>query len=566
LLIFAAGVVTGAPAGGTGRHAVGGKSVLSGGFASSEVGGFWGAELKHAGWDAIVIRGRSEKPVYLWIHDDKAELRDASQLWGKATADVETALKEELGDKRIRVAQCGPAGEKLVRFACVMHDVNRAAGRTGQGAVMGSKNLKAVVVRGSGKLPLAEPAKVQEVARWLRDNYMTHMGAIHEHGTNAGLLGLSATGGLPTRNFQQGTFEGAEKISGEAMTNTILVERDSCWACPVQCKRVVETHGRYETLPVYGGPEYETIGSFGSMLGVDDLEGIAYVNQQCNAYGLDTISAGVTIAWAMECFERGLLTTEDTGGLELKFGNIQAAIELVEQMAQRTGFGAILAEGSLRAARKVGRGTEKYAMQIKGQEIPMHEPRLKVALDIGYATSPTGADHCHNVHDTFYSTEGNNALDMRSVGILHPPVASVLDAEKVRLAVVATNKRLFCNSLGLCHFMAYHYQHLADLVNGVTGWNCSVHELMLVAERSMAMARAVNYREGMTAKDDVNHWRFMTPFTSGPVAATIIPAEEKKKAMDLYYDYRGWDKESGAPTKSRLHELGLHWLAEELYK
>jgi aldehyde:ferredoxin oxidoreductase len=350
------------------------------------------------------------------------------------------------------------------------------------------------------------------------------------------------------------------------MTNTILVERDSCWACPVQCKRVVETHGRYETLREYGGPEYETVGSFGSLLGNDDLEGVAYANQLCNAYGLDTISAGVTIAWAMECFERGLLTTKDTGGLELKFGNIQAAIELVEQMAHRTGFGDVLAEGSLRAARKIGRDTEKYTMQIKGQEIPMHEPRLKVALDIGYATSPTGADHCHNVHDTFYNTEGNNALDMRSVGILHPPAANVLDAEKLRLAVYATNKRLLGNSMGYCHFMAYHYQQLADLVNGVTGWNVSVHELMLVVERSMALARAVNYREGLTAKDDVNHWRFATPFTSGPVPATIIPPADKKKAMDLYYDYRGWDKKTGAPTASHLHQLGLHWLAEELYK
>ncbi len=566
LLIFATGVVTGAPVGGSGRSAVGARSPLTGGFGEGDVGGFWGVELKRAGWDAIIITGQAEKPVYLWVKDDQVEIRDGAHLWGKQTAEVEEILKDELGDKRIRVTQCGVAGENLVRYACVINDVNRAAGRTGLGAVMGSKNLKAIVVRGTGRVELADRDQVRQVADWLRDNFKeTWALGLHENGTDNGLLYLSQAGGLPTRNFQQGSFEEANSLTGQTMTDTILVGRDTCFACPVTCKRKVKVTGRYEVDPVYGGPEYETAAALGSCCGIDDLEAVAYGNQLCNAYGLDTISTGVTIAWAMECFERGLLTEEDTGGLELRFGNVQAMTNLIEQIAHRQGFGDLLAEGSLRAAKRIGRETERYAMQVKGQEFPMHEPRIKFAHDLGYATSPTGADHMHNIHDGGYSSEGG-IQGVRSLGILEPMPFDYLGPEKVRLAKYHIDWQVFWNCLGLCMFMPYSREQMRDVVQGVTGWNSSIFELMKAGERALALARAFNYREGFTAQDDVAHWRFSTPFESGPKQGTKVPAEDIAQALDLYYEMRGWDKETGAPTTGKLHELGIGWVAELLYR
>lgn len=566
LLIFAPGVVTGVPLAGGGRNAVGAKSPLTGAFGEGDVGGFWGAELKRAGWDAIVITGQAKEPVYLWIRDDETEIRDASHLWGRKTAEVEQILREELGDARIRVTQCGLAGEKLVRYACVINDINRAAGRTGLGAVMGSKKLKAIAVRGTGRVAVADADKVRQAARWLSDNFMDEWtGDLHEDGTDGGLLDLSESGGLPTRNFQEGAFEGATKITGETMTRTILVDRDACFACPIYCKRKVKATGRYEVDPIYGGPEYESVAALGSCCGIDDLEAIAYANQLCNAYGLDTISTGTTIAWAMECFERGLLTTEDTGGLELNFGNTEAMVTLVEQIAHREGFGDLLAEGCLRAAQKIGRGTERYAMQVKGQEAPMHEPRIKFALNLGYATSPTGADHMHNIHDTEYESEGGSVQDMRRLGILGPIPPDYLGPEKVRLAKYHIDWQVFWNCLGLCMFMPYRKDRMRDIVQGVTGWNSSIFELMKVGERALAMARAFNYREGFTAKDDVAHWRFSTPFESGPAKGVEVPAKDMTTALDLYYEMCGWDKETGAPIRGKLVELGIGWVADLLY-
>jgi aldehyde:ferredoxin oxidoreductase len=562
VLIFANGVVTGAPVGGSGRNAVGAKSPLTNGFGEGDVGGFWGAELKRAGWDAIVITGRAEEPVYLWIKDDQVEIHNAAHLWGKETAEVEVILKEELGDKRIRVTQCGLAGENLVRYACVINDAHRAAGRTGLGAVMGSKKLKAIAVRGAGQVELADRDKVLQVAHWLRGHFKDEWPDGQENGTSGLVIRLNESGALPTRNFQEGSFEEAEKITGATMTETILVGRGTCFACPMTCKRKVKVTGRYEVDPTYGGPEYETVAALGSCCGIGDLEAVAYGNQLCNAYGLDTISTGVTIAWTMECFEQGLLSKEDTGGLELHFGNAQAMITLIEQIAHRQGFGDLLAEGSLRAAERIGRGTDRYAMQVKGQEIPMHEPRAKFALNLGYATSPTGADHMHNIHDTEYVS---GIQSIQSLGILKPLPVDYLGPEKVRLAKYHIDWRVFHNCLGLCIFLPYSREQRRDITQGVTGWNSSLFELMKVGERALAMARAFNYREGFTAKNDVAHWRFSAPLKSGPNEGVKVPAEDMAKALDLYYEMCGWDKETGAPTAGKLHELGIGWVAELLY-
>jgi len=568
VLVFANGPVTGTPVPGSGRNAVGAKSPLTGGFGESDVGGFWGAELKHAGWDAIVITGQAEEPVYLWIKDDQVEIRDAAHLWGKKTAEVETVLKEQLGDKRIRVAQCGLAGENLVRYACVINDLHHAAGRTGMGAVMGSKKLRAIAVRGTSRVELADRKQVLQVIGPVRDE-LKQATRFQKYGTSGAVLRINEEGALPARNFQEGTFEGAEKISGQTMAETILVARGTCFACPLTCKRKVKVTGRYEVDPTYGGPEYEALVSLGSCCGIDDLEAIAYANQLCNAYGMDVISTGLTVAWTMECFERGLLTTEDTGGLELRFGNAQAMTTLVEQIAHRQGFGDLLAEGSLRAAKRVGRETEQYAIQVKGQEVPpSYDSRTRFALSLGYATSPTGADHMHNIKDHYYTSERGMQW-VRPLGVLEPipadRLADYLGPEKVRLAKYHIDWAVFGNCLGLCMFMPYEGKEwIRDVVQSITGWDSSVFELMKVGERALTIARAFNYREGFTAKDDATHWRFSTPLKSGPNEGAKVPAEDMAQALDLYYEMRGWDKKTGAPTAGKLYELGIGWVTELL--
>ena len=349
-LVFANGPITGAPLGGSGRNSVGAKSPLTGGFGEAEVGGYWGAELKRAGWDGIVVEDKADSPVYLSIRNGDVQIRDARHLWNRTTAEVEHSIREELGDRLTRVALTGKAGQNLVRYACVLNDLNHAAGRAGMGAVMGAKNLVAVAVRGSVGVELAEPARVKAAAKWLADNYLNTSRIMQDLGTACGLLSLNAAGILPTRNFRSGVFEGAEKISGEAMRDSILVRNDTCFACPIRCKRVVEAQGPYEVDPKYGGPEDETIAAFGSNCGVDDIRAIAKANELCGAYGLDTIATGNVIAFAMECFEKGLLTTNQTDGLELRFGGASAMVAMVEKIANREGIGDVLAEGVMRAA------------------------------------------------------------------------------------------------------------------------------------------------------------------------------------------------------------------------
>ena len=562
-LIFSSGVITGIPTAGSGRNDVGAKSPLTGGWGDAQVGGFWGAELKRAGWDAIIVEGKADKPVYLWINDDKVEIRDASHLWGKATAEVEKQIQDELGDKRIRVSQIGPAGEKLVRLAGIASDINRYYGRCGLGAVMGSKMLKAIAVRGHKAVPLADSGKIKEVARWLTDVALEGMKNFTAYGTSVGVAGLHAASILPTFNFREGQFDGHNDITGQTLAETLLIKRDNCYACPINCKRVVKVGPPYNVDPVYGGPEYETIASLGSLCGIDDLKAIAHGNQTCNALGLDTIGVGTTIAFAMECYENGLLTKEDTGGLELKFGNAEAMMKMVEMIGRREGLGDLLAEGAKRAAEKIGRGAAQYAMHIKGQELPMHDPRGKVGLGIGYATSPTGADHMHNIHDTMFVAP--NAL-MRNLGIQEGLPATELSPAKVRLFDYLVNWTHFVNSALLCAFLPYDPSQVNDLVQGATGWDTSVWELMKVGERALALTRIFNAREGFTAKDDYLPERLYKGVSSGPLKGKGIDKAAMQEAIQTYYKMAGWDPERAVPTPEKLQELDLGWAVEELDK
>jgi len=564
-LIYATGPITGQPMAGGGRHMIGGKSPLTGGFAGSEAGGFFGAELKRAGWDAIIFEGTAEKPVYLWINDDQVELRPAEHLWGMETADVEERLREELGERRLRVSQCGPAGERLARIANVMHDAARAAGRTGLGAVMGSKKLKAVAVRGTRRPPVADQEALGELAKWFRDHYKETGSVVFSTlGTMRMVRANQGVGGLPTRNFQQGVFEGFESLTAERSLETITVERDTCFGCPIRCKWVAEV--KSDTYPVhrkYGGPEYETAGSMGSLCGIDSLEVVAYANQLCNANGLDTIGAGVSIAFAMECYERGLLTKEDTGGLDLRFGNAEALITMLERIVRREGLGDLLAEGSLRAAKKIGRGAERFAIQIKGQEVAMHDPRVKYGHGLGIGVSPTGADHMHSAHDSGYTTQGGiEALE--PFGIIEPLPWDDLSADKARMMRYAIISRVLDNLTGMCMFQMWSPQQKADIIRAATGWETGISDLWLAAERAYDMARAFNAREGFGPEDDMMPPRFYEAMREGPVAGKAPSEEQYRAALAAFYGMMGWDATTGAPTRGKLMDLGITWVADAI--
>lgn len=566
LLIFSAGVITGVPISGAGRNSVGAKSPLTGAFGQSDAGGYFGAELKRAGIDAIIVKGRAERPTYIWVQDGKVELRDASHLWGKTTGESQRLLQEELGDSGIRTAQIGPAGEKMVRFACVNNDISHIAGRTGMGAVMGSKNLKAVAARGHQTVSMAKPEAVKDLAKWMSDNATGLAGGLRLHGTAGGVAMYGKIGALPTRNWREDVFEGAMDIAGHTMTKKYLVARRSCYACAVRCKREVKVDEPYVVDPAYGGPEYESLAALGSNCGVGDLAAVLKACEICNSYGMDTISCGGVVSFAMECFEEGLLTLKDTDGIELRFGNAQALVAMVERIGRREGLGAVLGEGVARAAKTIGRGAEKYAYHIKGQEMPMHEPRFKHGLGMGYAVSPTGADHCHNIHDEMYSREGPPLEEVKSLGILEPLPPMDESAAKMRMLAYGQIQKHLCNCLVMCTFVPWGNPQIQQIVEGVTGWSTTGFELMKVGERALNMARLFNYREGFAVQDDCMPQRFFNPIPSGPLAGAVLNLAKFDQARLLYYRMMGWDEASGAPSESKLLELGLGWATQLLVR
>ncbi len=560
-LIFAAGPLTGVPVGGCGRDCVGAKSPLTGGFGESEAGGYWGTELKLAGFDAIIVEGKADKPVYIFIQDGQVEIKNAQHLWGMKTLECQDAICEELGDKNVKVTLIGPAGENLVSFACVLNDLDAAAGRTGMGAVMGSKNLKAIACRGHQRLSLANPEAVSAIGHWIRDNTPVANKGMRDFGTARVVKILNDAGGLPTRNFQLGSIDGVDAITGQTMTDTILVKRRSCFACPVQCKREVKVDGPYTVDSRYGGPEYETIAALGSNCGITDLKAIAKGHEVTNAYGIDSISCGMAISFAMECFENGLLTLKDTGGIDLRFGNATAMLQMIELISRREGLGALLAQGVARAAKEIGHGAEEFALHIKGQELPMHEPRWKQGLGVGYAVSPTGADHCHNIHDPAYNSLTPLMEDLKALGVLEPLAVDDLSPAKIRILTYHSNWMHFLNSAVCCFFVMVYgsvgFQRVSDLVSAVTGWNTSVFELIKVGERVTNLGRIYNLGNGFTAQDDVLPKRFFTPQASGPLQGVALDREAFHKALETYYEMMGWP--GGKPSPTKLGELGIDW-------
>jgi aldehyde:ferredoxin oxidoreductase len=505
---------------------------------------------------------------------------------------VEEVLKDELEDGRVQIAQVGPAGERLVRFSAVMNMANRAHGRTGMGAVMGSKRLKAIVVRGGKKkLPMADPEGLRQIMKASLPDTREDgdMWRLAKYGTSEILNGQEAVGGLPTRNWQSGAMgtERAERISGEALFDTLLrgadegtqikQGRDTCYSCAIRCKRVVEAEWEERALdPESGGPEYETISAFGSYCDIDDLAAIGYANQLCNDYGVDTIAAGATMAFAIECFEKGLITAGDTGGIELGWGKAAEMIAMLEQTLKREGFGDLLAEGSEEAARRIGGGAEALAVTVKGAELPAHMPQVKRSLALIYAVNPFGADHQSSEHDPFYEPEAFDTeyerygVRMAEVGLTDPQDPTVLNPEKVEFALRTQYAYSAMDTESVCQFVygpAWQLMTMGDLgrvVTTVTGWETTVDDLLETGARRLNMLRAFNAREGITRERDTLPKRLFERLSGGLSDGTALDESEFAAALDEYYRQAGWDVATGNPTRETLESLGLNWVADEI--
>lgn len=575
VLTLMAGVTTGAPISGQSRLNANAKSPISGGIGDSQSGGFFPAELKFAGFDGIVIKGKSPKPVYLAIVEGKAELRDAAHLMGKKTGEVDDILHAEV-DKKAEILQHGPAAENGVLFSSLVSMSNRHNGRTGMGLVMASKNLKAVVVRGTRKVQVADPKALVALNRIgpkaIPEN--GDMDGLAKFGTAVVVLFNNTIGTLPARNYNEGQFEGCEPISGEKMAETILKERDTCYACVVKCKRVVEVkEGTYKAEPRYGGPEFETLGTFGSYCGVDNLAAIAQANQVCNEYGVDTIACGATIAFAMECYEKGIIAQEQTGGLELRFGDADAMLAALDAIVKCEGpLGAVLSKGSERAAKIWGNGADECLITSKGAEAPAHMPQAKRSLALIYAVNPFGADHQSSEHDPYYEEGvGDFNLDrLKQIGLGAPQPAYSLGEEKVRFAYETEVFYSMLDSAELCQFVygptwtLYDGKDTVEMMKAVTGWDLTLDELMEVGRRRLSLFRTFNAREGLGRKDDRLPKKFFKALSgTGPTAGFALTHEEVDSAIDHYYKLAGLN-EDGAPLPETLKRHDIEWAAQYL--
>ena len=574
ILVLATGLMTGAPLPAACRFAAVGKSPLTGTAGESEAAGFFGPELKMAGFDAAVFKGRAEKPVYLWVTGGKAEIKDAAHISNLGAKEVEDAIRDEMGSKKIRVAQTGLAGMNRVRFANITNNLGHFNGRCGLGALMGSKNLRAVAALGTEKPAFGDPEFLRNTAsnfaRTFKENPIGEQ--LFVYGTTAFPEILSAAGALPVNNFRRSSLDDPAPVCGDTYNEILLQKRKGCYACPIRCKRgIALDDAKYGVDSRYGGPEYETISALGTNLNITDLKAIAKGNEICNRHCIDTISAGMTIAFACECFEEGIITTADTDGLELRFADADLMIQLLEMIARREGFGDVLAEGSARLARQWGVADKPCHLSVKGQEVSMHDPRVKVGVGIGFAVSPYGADHMTAAHDTVFVNQNSFALNsIKPLGIYEPMHATNITTQKVRNYKLLENFWRTLDALGLCVFGyaprgVMPIDTMVKCVSAVTGWETSLLELMRAGERGTMIARAFNSRDGFTIKDDRLPRRLFDPKPDGANAGQqIFKEDDFNKATRLYYEMIGCHPETGRPRRAKLLELGLDWVDELL--
>jgi aldehyde:ferredoxin oxidoreductase len=548
-LILTTGPISGTmwPTGGNG-HAFVSKSPQSFGIGESKSHGSFGTELKRAGYDAVIFKGKAEKPVYVWIDDDSVQLLDASHLMGKSPAEVEDAIREELGDYYIRVAAIGPAGEKLARLACIINDKTRACGRTGMGAVMGSKNLKAIAMRGTNDVKVAKPDEFMEFVKEFHERMKGPATMKYRTlGTPENVLVHNALASMPTRNYNNASFEGAEKVSGEALNERYVAKIIGCSSCAMRCEHIcVVPEGPYKGTMTR--MEYEPLWALGPYCGIDRLDAIIKGMDLCNYYGIDSIGAGVIVAFAMDCYENGILTEKDLDGIDARFGNHEALVKLIEKMGKREGIGDTLAEGVKIASEKIGKGAEKLAQHIKGVEVTGYDLRCLKTAALGFAVSFRGADH--NRHGAY-------AFDVKGK-------VNRLIVEKGRGKMVKDMEDIYTviDSLIICKFSRGTYykesEDLAKLYSLVTGFEVSPEDIRLAGERINNVARLINVREGLGRGDDTLPYKVMhLPVPDeGPSKGAYVSQKELDFLLDDYYEARGWTKE-GMPTIEKLKELGM---------
>ncbi len=545
-LLCITGPLTGTASPTAGRFTVCGKSPATGLWAESNIGGFWGPELRMAGWDGVWLTGKARQPVYIYLNDDHVEFREATHLWGEDTYRVQELIKAELADPGVRVLGIGPAGEALIPFSLLLCDHGRVAGRTGLGAVMGSKNLKAIAVKGSRKIPVGHPEAFNplrsEANRALKNDSMTRV--LHDLGTAGAADYFDYLGELPKKYFTSGLLENSHLISGASIAETILTGKSACHACVIACGRVVSLDKGEKRK----GPEYETLAGFGVNLGITDTHAITLMGEQCDRYGMDTISTSGIIGLAFRLYDMGIITTQDTGGLQLTWGNSWAASQLIHMIVRREGFGAYLAEGSLALARRYG--VEEEAMQVNGLEIPYHDPRGASGMAIVYATSPRGA--CHNQSDYFLVDIGQTEA---SIGVEF--FDRMAGAEKAANVAKHQNWRTLNNALVMCLFGNISPDTLLELINHVCNSNMTLEDLMRCGERAWNLKRMINHRMGLTRANDTLPKALLRPLPDGG-AAGFVPDFEGM--LDAYYYARGWNPETGYPTNQKLESLGLGWV------
>ena len=557
-LIIMTGALTGTIVPGANKFAVAAKSPLTMGYGEAHAGGFWGVELKRAGYDGLIIEGRAEKPVYIYIKDNLIEIRNAVNLWGKSTSKTDEIIKDIHKDKGIRVFSIGIGGENLVRYACIVTE-ERIAGRTGMGAVMGSKNLKAIAVRGSGRIGIKNYDRVRMLIKRLYPTIMSYPPSQIRalYGTNGEMPIFYEYGDVPIKNFSLGKWDGIKKISGKAIVEKMLKRHRACFNCPVHCWKEVEVEIEGMGKIVTKSPEYETATSLGSNLLIDNPEAIVYMSYLCNEYGIDTISTGVTIAWAMEAFEKGALTEEDTGGIELRWGDYNTAIKLIEMIAYRKGFGNILAEGCRLASKLIDKGSEEYAMHVKGVEVPMHDPRAFKGLGLQYATSNRGADHLYGFFVRI--EQGERMPDLK----IYERVDRFKDEGKGWMVAVREDWDEIVDSMGLCKFVLIYPGHVAGFYSLVTGISKTVRDLLKDGERIFNLKRLFNIACGIGRKDDVLPKRFLKEaFSEGGAKGQVV---NLNKMLREYYEYRDWD-EDGKPSRRKIEELGIFDILSQRYR
>lgn len=558
ILIFMTGALTGTIVPGACRTVVVARSPLTMGWGEAHFGGFWGPELKKAGYDGIVIKGRSKEPVYLLVYNDNIELRDASKLWGLTTSATEQYLRKELEDEGFKIACIGPAGERLVRFACIISD-ERAAGRTGMGAVMGSKLLKAIAVRGSKEVRVKNPEVLKRNIARLYPLIMSYPPTqiLSSYGTNGEMLSFYEYGDVPIKNFTKGEWSGIVKIEGKSIVKKYLVRHKACFSCPIGCwKHVKISEGEFKGTEGRG-PEYETAASLGALLLNDNPESIIYLEKLCNDLGIDTISTGVTIAWALEAFEKGIITEKDTEGMKLKWGDYKLIIKLVKMIGIREGFGRLLGEGCYRAAKTIGRNSIRFAMHVRGTEIPMHDPRAFKGMGLQYATSNRGA--CHMQGFFLRVEQGERIPDLK----IYKRVDRFEVKDKGWMVAVVEDWHEVLDALGLCKFVQIYPGHVAGFYSIATGRLKRVRDLQLAGERIYNLKRMFNIICGRGGEYDRLPERFLKePLAEGGARGKIVELDVMLKE---YYEYRKWNTH-GIPTLEKLGELGIRNLVERKIK